>query len=512
MDQDNSNIPPLQTVVHPVQQQQQDTRQYSTIACLLCRKAHRKCDRLYPVCSECNCRGLADKCSYQQPKKRGPKNATSSGSSPPPLDGQHQQAVSGMGVMSTNLNMGSQPHASSTQRCSPNRSSTVHQSSNGTSAFATSSSRKSSPSQTYPQANTLPALNTLEHSPSYYQQSPIYNNNQPQPSYFNHMQSNNSYQYQQQDISGRQNGQIPSYTEQSKLGQHRYHPYVTSTIANTTRTNKEKEVSPREISIALSQLKSLTSVESFDIGAHYPYVLDLYFHRFILAYPLIKREDVEEVVVRRLLRKNYASKVEDKDDYFLCSFYAICMALFQRLGKREIAHHFYLQANRAVSSLMLYEEDDTNENANRVGLNFELCLNIALICIYLIGNGDLKKASIYYNIGMGFIQQVNLFGEMQRGFLIAYYGLCELMLFSGVKDQIKCFAIIVNKHLKGMLNFIQSAQFQTLESCLHVLHILQENQQNLMQPKNFDVPEEYSHTLEGRFDLITSHFNYIRQD
>nr|CAG4707867.1 unnamed protein product [Naegleria fowleri] len=485
------------------------------------RKAHRKCDRLYPVCSECNCRGLADKCSYQQPKKRGPKNTTtSSGSSPPPLDGQlqHQQPVNGMNVVSTNLNVISpHQHAPSSQRSSPNRSSSipfssssVHQPSSGSSTFAPSpvSSRKTSPSQTYPSST----LNSQENSSTYYQQQkpPMYN--QTQPSYINYMQPNNpSYQYQQ-DSSRKQNGQIPSsYTDQSKLGQHRYHPYASSTtIAQTTRTNTEREISPREISVAISQLKALTSVESFDIDVHYSYVLDLYFYRFILAYPLIKREDVEEVVIRRLLRKNYAPKIEEKDDYFLCTFYAICMSLFQRLGKRDIAHHFYLQANRSVSSLMLYEEDDTNENSNKVGLNFELCLNIALICIYLIGNGDLKKASIYYNIGMGFIQQVNLFGEMHRGFLIAYYGLCELMLFSGVKDQIKCFAIIVNKHLKGTLNFIQSAQFQTLESCLQVLHLLQEKQQNLMVPSNFDFPDEYSQTLEGRFELITSHFNFVR--
>jgi hypothetical protein len=49
------------------------SNQCSLIACVHCRKAHRKCDRRLPNCSECVCRGFGDQCTYAAPRKRGPK-------------------------------------------------------------------------------------------------------------------------------------------------------------------------------------------------------------------------------------------------------------------------------------------------------------------------------------------------------------------------------------------------------------------------------------------------------
>ena len=255
-------------------------------------------------------------------------------------------------------------------------------------------------------------------------------------------------------------------------------------------------------------------MEGFDVDSHAQSVVELYFTKFIMGYPLVRKEDIHDIITRRLSRKTLYSgtpiRIEEKDEYYICTFYSICMLVFQRIGKKDLAAHFFKFAKDLISRLMLYDEEDLPENRNSVGLNFELSLNISQICIYLIGNGDMKKASIFYNIGMSFIQQVNLFGERERGFLIAYYGFCELMLFNEIRDQVKCFAIIVNKHLQGNLSFIQSSQFQTLESCMEILGILKEQQKNLIIPNNFDIPNGYETTLHSRFDIISSHFEFLR--
>jgi hypothetical protein len=46
---------------------------HSPISCSNCRKAHRKCDKLLPSCSECTQREANGPCYYHTPKKRGPK-------------------------------------------------------------------------------------------------------------------------------------------------------------------------------------------------------------------------------------------------------------------------------------------------------------------------------------------------------------------------------------------------------------------------------------------------------
>lgn len=49
------------------------TATHSPISCTNCRRAHRKCDKLLPKCSECSQRDLDKVCTYHSPKKRGPK-------------------------------------------------------------------------------------------------------------------------------------------------------------------------------------------------------------------------------------------------------------------------------------------------------------------------------------------------------------------------------------------------------------------------------------------------------
>ncbi|KAF0980943.1 hypothetical protein FDP41_012731 [Naegleria fowleri] len=50
---------------------EQPIEQFSSIACVQCRKGHRKCDKRLPNCS--NCKRLGKECSYRSPKKRGPQ-------------------------------------------------------------------------------------------------------------------------------------------------------------------------------------------------------------------------------------------------------------------------------------------------------------------------------------------------------------------------------------------------------------------------------------------------------
>ncbi|KAL9651538.1 hypothetical protein ABK040_001484 [Willaertia magna] len=50
---------------------EQPIEQFSSIACVQCRRGHRKCDKKLPCCS--NCKRLGKECSYRSPKKRGPQ-------------------------------------------------------------------------------------------------------------------------------------------------------------------------------------------------------------------------------------------------------------------------------------------------------------------------------------------------------------------------------------------------------------------------------------------------------
>lgn len=61
----------VQIGAHSNSLREQPIEQFSSIACVQCRKGHRKCDKKLPNCS--NCKRLGKECSYRSPKKRGPQ-------------------------------------------------------------------------------------------------------------------------------------------------------------------------------------------------------------------------------------------------------------------------------------------------------------------------------------------------------------------------------------------------------------------------------------------------------
>ncbi|KAL9655786.1 hypothetical protein ABK040_005013 [Willaertia magna] len=576
----NANTTPLITTMNTSNNNANvETKQYSSIACINCRKAHRKCDRSYPVCSECNCRGLADKCVYHKPKKRGPKNSNkaSSGSANNNASSSNQQQeqeqnnvntiiTSNANVTKTNIpqtimstntlpkliegNNNSKPTITT---LSPNnQTNTTNQSWNWsfhhppTNATATNNINPTLPSplpikhQTYTSSHnnmvgsTVAPLNvsntaSMLNNKSANRLSPILNNNGIPTTHIGKHTNLSSYRYHPYPpvnnkpmnvTSTIPGGGLPSYTSSNYSTTVPPPSVPISKAFQTTATELDQATIDsyiQSMSTSIKYLQSISSIDEFDIDTYYSHVLFVYYDRVVLGYPLFNRAILSNVVERRLLRnvRNSPQMTQDNDDYLICLFYCICVTVFQRLGKKDIARHLFGTCRTLISNLFFYEEDDNEENKNRCGLTFELAVSMALASMYLLGNGDMKKASTYYNCGMNFIQNMNSnitnqIDLMSRDSLIAQYGFCELLLFSDVKDQIKCFAILTNKSCHGNLSFVHNLQFHNLESCLSAIRTLKEQRSSLMKPTNFQKPNCYDALiLQSRFEIINAHFSIL---
>ena len=67
----NNNSTPMQQTDLPISNMQDQMGDYHPIACIPCRKRHKKCDRKLPKCSECGRRAID--CEYYEPKQKGRK-------------------------------------------------------------------------------------------------------------------------------------------------------------------------------------------------------------------------------------------------------------------------------------------------------------------------------------------------------------------------------------------------------------------------------------------------------
>jgi len=404
---------------------------FSPIACLNCRKAHRKCDRQLPQCSECTCRNLTNSCTYALPKKRGPKQTSS------PTD-EVQTSKPKKTTPSTNSlkrkylyeeefhtdDYGNNDHSSTNS----NRFTFHGQQKHVTSAQAINNS------PSLPTTQTNGTMNHASHLPIY-----------------------------------------STFNGQKQLSQKEVSQQMVST--HITPTTKQNSVVIRQ-NDTIIPMEQLESVEQIQYRGHGKQFLDFYYSVMSSGFPCFPRVSFDTLLDTIFCythpQVNTVTQLSPVNERLLCLLESVEIVVLQRIGRKKVAEELFQITRRRLCHYF----DECIDS-------FELSLTMLFLCDYLYGAGNYKQSAAYFALSKVYFEEnANLQDPHQRVSL-HFIKMLDVQMCKDIVGQIRGLGNLIMswntgkdkffdvealdskrydsdmEYLKAILSFIDSMEQQT---------------------------------------------------
>jgi hypothetical protein len=374
--------------------------QFGNSACVQCRKAHRKCDKKLPACSECVCRGLGNTCTFAAPKKRGPRYSIGSNDS------------SNVASPTTSNNMSSSSASNTKKRAN----SDVESESLSTTALTNvkmnyqwhympdqgSKQRRMISPRLNNQNGPFNSLQNVDFEASNSNEQNVVFKNSETPGFRFHLNDTQNFP---QIIHSTRNS-TTSYSSSSGFHFHGINEQV-----------------PFDIN-------QVESVSHLNFRLHTAALLDYYYEFLGITFPLLDRQYMENVVMSCINSKNELTVNNPEEEHILALLFAIQAVTFQQMAKRKLAVHTFCKSRDLIGRHFDY-----------ANVSYPIAASMAVISYYLIGQGDFIRADFY-------IQNTRIYLEYKKNrqrktkedeILFKFSKYCQFLLNdANILEQILC--------------------------------------------------------------------------